>query len=315
MNKKTITFLVIGAVIVIGGATGIYVNAQHQQQLKIAQEYKLKVTREKKQINDLQKNFKVDNSKAEGIVSDLLKLKVSTKEAKELQTKIVELDKQEFVNSEKQKIKKLTIPVNDKRFNEISSVQANVKAIQTELTKVKAQTSIFTSAQIKDFTTQLNILLKTGNTQISKLQKIAKEKADLEAKKKQEAETARVQAEKEASQQVADNQSNQSQNTVQRETQDNIVPYQSQENTGNSGTASSSGSSGVVPGTNNGVGWASDPSQVPPGAVIQPPSGSNGWSANEDGSGKHDTNVNNNGNGSWTVDPGNGNTGGWSVGG
>lgn len=263
----------------------------------------------------LKKNFKVDDSKAEGIVSDLLKLKLSTKEAKELQTKIVELDKQEFINSEKQRIKKLTIPVNDKRFNEISSLQANVKAIQTELTKVKAQTSIFTSAQIKDFTTQLNILLKTGNTQIPKLQKIAKEKADLEAKKKQEAETARVQAEKEASQQVADNQSNQSQNTVQGETQDNIVSYQSQENTGNSGTASSNGSSGVVPGTNNGVGWASDPSQVPPGAVIQPPSGSNGWSANEDGSGKHDTNVNNNGNGSWTVDPGNGNTGGWSVGG
>lgn len=65
MNKKTITFLVIGAIIVIGGTTGIYVNAQHQQQLKIAQEYKLKVTREKKQINDLQKNFKVDDSKKE----------------------------------------------------------------------------------------------------------------------------------------------------------------------------------------------------------------------------------------------------------
>lgn len=295
MNKKTIIFLVIGAVIVIGGATGIYVNAQHQQQLKIAQEYKLKVTREKEQINDLQKNFNVDDSKAEGVVSDLLKLKLSTKEAKELQTKIVELDKQEFVNSEKQKIKKLTIPVNDKRFNEISSLQTNVKAIQTELTKVKAQTSIFTSAQIKDFTTQLNILLKTGNTQISKLQKIAKEKEDLEAKKKQEAETARVQAEKEASQQVSDNQPNQSQSPVQAEARENTVPYQSnqsqgeaqgntepyyqsqqsvqensQQNIGNSGTASSSGSSGVIPGTNNGVGWASDPSQVPPGAVIQP---------------------------------------------
>lgn len=295
MNKKTIIFLVIGAVIVIGGATGIYVNAQHQQQLKIAQEYKLKVTREKEQINDLQKNFNVDDSKAEGVVSDLLKLKLSTKEAKELQTKIVELDKQEFVNSEKQKIKKLTIPVNDKRFNEISSLQTNVKAIQTELTKVKAQTSIFTSAQIKDFTTQLNILLKTGNTQISKLQKIAKEKEDLEAKKKQEAETARVQAEKEASQQVSDNRPNQSQSPVQAEARENTVPYQSnqsqgeaqgntepyyqsqqsvqensQQNIGNSGTASSSGSSGVIPGTNNGVGWASDPSQVPPGAVIQP---------------------------------------------
>lgn len=295
MNKKTIIFLVIGAVIVIGGATGIYANAQHQQQLKIAQEYKLKVTREKEQINDLQKNFKVDDSKAEGVVSDLLKLKLSTKEAKELQTKIVELDKQEFVNSEKQKIKKLTIPVNDKRFNEISSLQTNVKAIQTELTKVKAQTSIFTSAQIKDFTTQLNILLKTGNTQISKLQKIAKEKEDLEAKKKREAETARVQAEKEASQQVSDNQPNQSQSPVQAEARENTVPYQSnqsqgeaqgntepyyqsqqsvqedsQQNIANSGTASSSGSSGVIPGTNNGVGWASDPSQVPPGAVIQP---------------------------------------------
>ncbi|MGV8956385.1 hypothetical protein [Lactococcus lactis] len=305
MNKKTIIFLVIAAVIIIGGATGIYVNAQHQQQLKIAQEYKLKVTREKKQITDLQKNFKVDDSKAEGIVSDLLKLKVSTKEAKELQTKIVELDKQEFVNSEKQKIKKLTIPVNDKRFNEISSLQANVKAIQTELTKVKAQTSIFTSAQIKDFTTQLNILLKTGNTQISKLQKIAKEKADLEAKKKQEAETARVQAEKEPSQQVADNQSNQSQNTVQGEAQGNTAPYQSQQSAQGNTNSYQEQQQPTQGNTQQNSGNSGNGSS----------SQGNGWSANEDGSGKHDTNVNNNGDGTWTVDPGNGNTGGWSIGG
>ena len=169
MKKKTIIVLVIVAVIVVGGASGIYANAQHQHQLKVAQEYKAKVTAEEKQVNDLQKSFKVTDSNAEGIVSELSKLKVTTKEAKALQTKTLESDKQEFVNLEKQNIKKLTLPVNDKRFSEISSLQANVKAIQVALTQVKSQTSIFTSAQIKDYTAQLNPLLNTENTQISKL--------------------------------------------------------------------------------------------------------------------------------------------------
>lgn len=187
MTRKKIILAVIVAIIVIGGVGGIYVHAQHQHQLKVAQENEAKVTAEEKKVNDLQKSFKVTDSNAEGIVSDLSKLKLITKEAKDLQTKTLELDKQEFMNLEKQMIKKLTIPVNDKRFSDIPSLQANAKAIQLELNKIKSQTNIFTLAQTKDYTTQLNTLLNVENAQISKLTAVQKTKQEAIQKAAQQA--------------------------------------------------------------------------------------------------------------------------------
>jgi hypothetical protein len=313
MNKKSriMPGVVVGCLIIGGGGYGIYANTQHQEQVRQEKLHTKKVNQEKKQVDMLQGKFKVTDKTAIETFNKISDLKLTTQEAKDLQEKFIREDKSKFDQLEKQNISKLKISNTDKQFTDIKALEANVSALQTELEHLKTMAVIFTEKEQNAYSEQLNELIKLDKAQITQLQKIAKEKADLEAKKKQEAETARIQAEKEAS----ENQSSQSQNAVQEETQGNTAPYQSQQNSGNTGNASSGGSSGVIPGTNNGVGWASDPSQVPPGAVIQPPSSSNGWSANEDGSGKHDTNVNNNGDGTWTADPGNGNTGGWSVGG
>ena len=87
-----------------------------------------------------------------------------------------------------------------------------------------------------------------------KTEKEAKEKAEAD-KKAQEAQAAAAKVEQEQAAQEA---------------QAQVSSAASQPSYEAPSAPSSGGSSGVIPGTNNGVGWASDASQVPPGAVIQP---------------------------------------------
>lgn len=264
--NKIIIGIVITLLVIAGGSYGIYANVQYQKEVKLAEQHKKKVVKEEKQVNDLQKTFDVRKDNAQEILKNLSDLKLTTNKAKKIQEKFCNADKQQFVELENEIISGLTISDKDKKFSEISSLQENVKAIQNELGKVEKMTSIFTDKQIKVFTDKLNALIKSENNQITQLQKIAKEKSELEAtaKAQQEAENARLQAQEQA------NYETQSQNSVPNGSTTNTPNYSSEGNT-QSPSNSSGDRTGVIDGTNNGVGWAMTPDDVPPGAVIQPP--------------------------------------------
>ncbi|MGL9972463.1 hypothetical protein [Enterococcus sp. DIV1420a] len=301
-RNKIIIVGVIALLIIGGGSYGIYTNVQHQKEVKFAEQHKKKVKKEEKQVNELQKTFDIKKNNAQEVLKNLSDLKLTTNESKKLQEKFVNADKQKFVVLENEIIAGLAISDKDKKFSEISILQANIKVIQNELNKLKGMVSIFTEQQIKGFTDKLNAMLKTENSQINHLQIVEKEKAEKEtaAKNQEEAENARLQAQEQADyeaqqayqqSQGADNNNYSTQNqannvyapvqqqayqqsqgadnnnySTQNQANNAYAPNQQQAT-----SAPSEGSSGVIPGTNNGVGWASDPSQVPPGAVIQPP--------------------------------------------
>ncbi|MGC5927566.1 hypothetical protein [Enterococcus faecalis] len=89
------------------------------------------------------------------------------------------------------------------------------------------------------------------------------------SEEKARAETARIKAEQEAeTSALAEQQASYTDN--QNNFQAQVIQETSSVSSNTDSSATSGGSYGVIPGTNNGVGWASSPEDVPQGAVIQP---------------------------------------------
>ncbi|MBS7576097.1 MULTISPECIES: hypothetical protein [unclassified Enterococcus] len=295
INRKIILGIITLGLLLCAISYGIYSNIQYQNEVKLAQKYKQKLIQEKQEINRLQKNFSVENTNSQTVFNELSKLKLSTKEAKLLQLKCIKLNKKDFSNLENKIISELFISDKDKRFNEISNLQTNTKSIQIEIDKINNMTEIFTKVQINEFTQKLKNMLNVENAQIASLQKsidekIEKEKIENEAKQQTEAITetqnsADYGQSSSGNVSSSDSSSYQSDSSTDSYSSDNNgrIDYTgdgagtwTQQNPDGSVTAGNGDQTlggwnvGVVPDTNNGVGWATSPVDVPDGAVIQP---------------------------------------------
>ncbi|MGM0197266.1 hypothetical protein [Enterococcus sp. AZ180] len=278
--KKYAITLSAGAIILIAGGT-VFATVQHNDTANNAYKSYAKQIKE----NTPEKDKKYDKKTLDGFKTslDYVSNQIS-KDKSGLSTWFV--DKGYYAKLEKSS-KQSLVSVNDKiKSIHEQEVKDQVTKVKLSLDKAgkskddkdiaetqKAIDGLTDKLAAKDKKTlQVNLdnLKKTIKAEKDKAAKEAKEKAEAD-KKAQEAQAAAAKAEQEqAAAQEAQTQAQANANASS--SQGSSAASQPSYEAPSAPASSGSGSSGVIPGTNNGVGWASDAGSVPSGGVVQPQS-------------------------------------------